>query len=58
MVKKQTGGKPKSRRKKRSKAEPEKIIRAVQAVAASAVVAYKMIKPHINKLRKRGRLKQ
>ena len=53
--------KPKSlarKKRRRSKtAEPEKIIRAVQHAAGAVLVAYKVIKPHLHKLkRKKGRL--
>ena len=38
--------------------EPEKIIRAVQSAAAAVTIAYKVIKPHIHKLKRKMKNKK
>lgn len=49
-----TTTKPLQRKKRRgSMSEPEKIIRAVQGVAGAALVAYRVIKPHLKKLKRK-----
>lgn len=54
MIVKRPASKSLRRKKRRgSMSEPEKIIRAVQGVAGAALMAYKVIRPHLKKLKRK-----
>lgn len=45
---------PKRKRKARVKSGPEGIITAIQSVAVAALGAYRVLRPHVKRLRKKG----
>lgn len=43
----------KGRKRKNGMTDVEKVVRAVQGAAAAGVVLYKVVKPHLHKLRRK-----